>query len=355
MSTTATATESSDQPLPHARTKRQAGPRVGKRVMVAGVLVIALIIAGILAWPKIVFIFTHETTDDAKIDGRLSPVLARVPGYVSELLVTDNQHVTAGQVLLKIDTRDYDTEVAEAEASLAQAKADLAAKQTLLAVVAASVQADEITLKNKQDNYASDQALFAKGALNDRALADSRTTAQSAAAQHLALERQIDAVQAQIHLSETVIAQREASLAAAQLKRSYTTVVAPASGFVSRRAIESGQYVPAGTPLLAITGDSDVWVTANFKETQLTDMKPGQPVVFSVDTFPGVEFHGTVDSIAGATGSTFALLPPDNATGNFVKITQRVPVKIRIAPSDAEAARRLRLGLSADVSVRIAE
>ncbi|AHF91343.1 secretion protein HlyD [Opitutaceae bacterium TAV5] len=315
------------------------------------ILALALVAAAI-GGPHLLFALRHESTDDAQLDGHLSPVLARVSGEVVALLVADNERVTAGQALLRLDTRDHDVRMAAAEAALAQARAQLASERTLVAVVEANIDADAVTLANLKDDFVRDSEMFKTGVISDRDFRKSKADAENASAKHTALLRQLDAARARVTLAEAAIPVREADLAAARLQRSYTDIVAPIAGRVSRRSVEPGQFVQAGTPLLTITGDEDVWVTANFKETQTGKMRPGQTVTFEVDAYPGVEFHGHVDSLSGATGAKFALLPPDNATGNFVKVTQRVPVKVVIDDAD-NTAHPLRPGLSADVSVLV--
>jgi membrane fusion protein (multidrug efflux system) len=210
-------------------------------------------------------------------------------------------------------------------------------------------------------DLARDSRLFKTGAITDSQLTDTQAAADTAAAQLEAArdesrtaEAQIAVASARVAGSQTSAAEKASDLDYAKLERSYCTVTAPIDGLVSRKNVEAGQYVQAGQTLLSVATDTDVWVVANFKETQLTHMKPGQDVEFEADTFPGVIFHGKVDSISGATGARFALLPPDNSTGNFVKVTQRVPVKIVLSQAP-DAEHPLRPGMSVDATVRVKE
>lgn len=271
-----------------------------------------------------------------------------------ELLVDDNDSVQAGQPLLRLETHDFDVKIAAAEAALQQARAELAAKHAAAIVAQANVAADLVSVNQSRRDLQRDEELFRAGSISDREVENSRAQTEAAAARHTSLQRQFDAAQAQIALSEAAIAQRQADLDYAKLQRAYTTVVAPMAGVVSRRTVERGQFVQAGQPVMAITALSGFWVVANFKETQLESMRPGQAATIRVDVYPGVIFQGQVDSIAGATGARFALLPPDNATGNFVKVTQRVPVKITIADGQ-NREHPLRLGLNAYATVQVNE
>jgi membrane fusion protein (multidrug efflux system) len=353
-----------------AAEKPSPGSSVSSRKKFALVSVAAgvLIIAAVFGIRHLSFVLAHEETDDAQIEGHISPVLPRISGYVTGVLVEDNQRVEAGQSLVAIDPDELDLRVAAAAAALEtsraavqSATAALASARAEEAVARANVVTAEVTRAKAATDLARDSNLFRNAAISASQLTDTQAAADEADARLLALRRQADAAATQVASGKTQIAaalaegkQRQSDLDFARLQRSYATVTAPLSGLVSRKDVETGQFVQAGQTLLSIASDTDVWVVANFKETQLARMRPGQPAEFTVDGYPGIEFRGRVESIAGATGARFALLPPDNATGNFVKVTQRVPVKIAVT-GPADSGHVLRPGMSVDVAVGIKE
>ena len=313
------------------------------------------------------FALRHEETDDAQVEGDISPVLPRVSGYVTRILVVDNQHVEAGQPLVEIDARELDLKIAETEAGVQSAEASsrnawaaLANAQAAAEVARANTAVAAVTQAKTAADLARDTNLFKTGAITDRELTDSRAAAEVAQTPRLeaarrqaeAAETQVAVAQSAINSAEALIQQRQSDLEFAQLQRSYATIAAPIAGIVSHKNVEPGQFVQDGQTLLSIASDSHVWVVANFKETQVSRMRIGQPVEFTVDSYPGLVFQGRVESFSGATGARFALLPPDNASGNYVKVTQRVPVKIALSdPPDPQHP--LRLGMSVDSAVRI--
>ena len=206
-----------------------------------------------------------------------------------------------------------------------------------------------------------DTNLFKTGAITDSQVTDTKAASDTASAELDAVRTQaktaellIGVAAARVDGSKTLAAEKASDLDYAKLQRTYASITAPITGLVSRKNIEPGQFIQAGQTLLSITTETDVWVVANFKETQLTRMKPGQSVEFEADSYPGVIFHGKVESISGATGARFALLPPDNSTGNFVKVTQRVPVKIVLSEAP-DSGHPLRPGMSVDAAVLVVE
>jgi membrane fusion protein (multidrug efflux system) len=337
-----------------------------KRKILLTVLAVALIALGFFGWKKLRYSLSHEETDNAQVEAHISPLLPRVSGYVASVLVEDNQRVVAGQTLVKIDPTELDLKITSARASrdsaraaLKTAEATLANARAALAVARANVETAQVAEAKAAADFARDTPLAKSGAIADRQFTDSRAVADTAAAQLAAVRRQAEAAATQVNLAETQIAtaksqieQSEAEVKFAELQRSYAIVTAPIDGVVSRKNVEPGQYVQAGQTLMSIASDTNVWVVANFKETQLANMHVGQSVEVVADTFPGVVFHAQVDSLAGATGARFALLPPDNATGNFVKVTQRVPVKITLT-QPVDPNRPLRAGLSVQAAVLI--
>src|SRR5215218_9833839 len=352
-----------------------------RRIVILSVLAILILVGGVWGFQTVVFYRHHATTDDAQIDGNINPVLPRVSGYVQEVLVKDNQVVHPGDVLVRIDPADLQAKVDQEQAALLSAEAAVAvaqaavtgARSTVVGSQAkvASNQADVTAARTRAEQTAADLARYKKllskeeisqqqydaakaAADSARAAAEaarattesSRATVQSGGSQIEAATRQVAAAQAQV-------AQHRAALEAARLQLSYATLKAPVAGVVSKKAVEVGQFVQAGQPLLAIVqGNGETWVSANFKETQLARMHPGQKAEIEVDAYPGVTFHGQVESLAAATGARFSLLPPDNATGNFTKVVQRVPVKI-VFTGPPDPRHPLRVGMNVNATVNL--
>jgi membrane fusion protein (multidrug efflux system) len=354
-------------PAPAAEGSPAVPTRKPGRIIVGVIAGIAVVTALIFGVKRLEFALAHEDTDDAQVDGHVSPVLPRVAGYVLKVLVDDNQRVAAGQPVIEIDARELDLRIAQAQAALASAEADLATAGAALANARAdaetadsNIRTGEVRERKAARDLARDTQLFKTGAITDSQLSDTQAAADTAVAQVESLRRsaaasrlQVPVATARVAAARTQVAQRVADLDFAKLQRSYAAVVAPIGGFVSRKNVEPGEFVQAGQTVLSIASDTDVWVVANFKETQLTRMRAGQAVEFTADTYPGVVFHGKVDSIAGTTGARFALLPPDNSTGNFVKVTQRIPVKIVLAePPPGDHPLRPGMSVDAVVSVR---
>jgi membrane fusion protein (multidrug efflux system) len=335
---------------------------------------LVVVVAGVWAWR---YFAVRESTDDAQIDGHVNPVAARVGGTVLAVLVSDNQHVEKGTVLVRIDPRDYEVALARAEADLAENEASARAARTTVPLTSTTATSQETAadsdLAGAAARFAAAQAqlreaqarerqtaqdlerfrpLLAKDEISKQQFDLAATAADSARAAREAseaavrsAEKAVEAARARLaqartaHEQVAIVSARAASAAAkvemaraaveqARLNLSYTEVKAPVSGVVSRRTVEAGQVVQPGQPLLALVPLGDIWVTANFKEGQLKAIRPGQPVEIAVDAYGGRRYRGRVDSIAAATGARFSLLPPENATGNYVKVVQRVPVKI---------------------------
>jgi membrane fusion protein, multidrug efflux system len=346
---------------------RKAAPGIASRQIVVGALAAAALAVGaVYGISRIRFYAAHEETDDAQVEGHISPVLPRVPGYVAKVLVSDNERVRAGQTLVDIDPEELDLKVAAADAALQRAAADRATSEASLAsahasavTAAANVGTALVRQRKAAHDLERDMRLFRTGAITDSQLSDTQAAADTAAAQLDSIrseartaDTQISVAEAKVAAARTEAAEKASDLDLARLQRSYAAIAAPIAGLVSRKNVEPGQLVQAGQTLLSIASESDVWVVANFKETQLKHMKAGQDVDFEADSYPGVVFHGRIESISGATGARFALLPPDNSTGNFVKVTQRVPVKIVLAQAP-DPGHPLRPGMSVDAVVSI--
>jgi membrane fusion protein (multidrug efflux system) len=304
-----------------------------------------------------------ETTDDAYVKADSTIIAPKVSGYIAQVLVNDNQPVTAGQLLAKIDDRDFraalsqaQADVAAAEAAVRNLDAQIALQQPVIDQGTADIAAAEANLKFAQEEQARYDGLMKTGSgtvqraqQTDAALRASNAQLQHAKAGLLAAERKVDVLTTQ---RAQAVAQRDRASAAEQqaaLNLSYTAVTAPVDGTVGARSLRVGQFVQAGTQLMAVVPLDAVYVVANFKETQLTFVRSGQPVELTIDSFHGTKLRGRIDSLSPASGLEFALLPPDNATGNFTKIVQRVPVKIVL--DDHKLAGLLRPGMSAEPTV----
>ncbi len=314
-------------------------PKRGRGVVfiVLALILTGLTVAGVLYWLDA----RHfESTDDAFIDAHTSQVSPQIGGRVTAILVRDNQLVSAGQKLIGIDPRDMAVRLMEAEAQQAQTAASLAQVRATLAVRQSDVgQAEANTRVAEADMTQAQQDLARYRAINPRAITrqqldNANATMRAAGARRDAnrqaaagMRAQIEVTRAQIAASEAALAVDAAHVANARLQLSYATVVAPAPGRVTRRTVELGNYINPGQALLAIV-QPGYWVTANFKETQLTDMHPGQHVRVHVDAFSAHDLAAHVDSLQSGTGAIFSALPVENATGNYVKVTQRLPVKI---------------------------
>ncbi len=286
----------------------------------------------------------YESTDDAFIDGHIATVAPRVAGQLQFVLVDDNQVVRAGQLLAQIDPRDLRIRLQQAQAQRGQAAAQLAEMQARVAMqqaaadqAAADVRVSEADLLQAQQDFARYRAINPQAITRQQL--DNATAALHGAQARLDLKRQaaaaaaaqVTSAAAQVQAAAAALAAADVAVADAELQLSYSSIIAPSAGRVTRRTAVVGNYVAAGTPLLSLVPE-DLWVTANFKETQLARMRPGQPVEIAVDAYPDTVFHGHVDSFQAGTGAVFATLPAENATGNYVKVVQRLPVKIVFDP-----------------------
>jgi membrane fusion protein (multidrug efflux system) len=335
-----------------------------RRLLLAGAAIAAIAAAGDFGWSYWTTGRFQETTDDAYVKADTTVIAPKVSGYLSDVLVADNETVKAGQPLATIDNRDYvvAVEQARADAAAAQAdiddaKANLDQQQAVIAQARATVEVDKASLMYSQqdnDRYISLAKTGAGSVQNEQQAVSKLQIAQSMLQRDqsavMAAEQQIGTLRARLAKAEAVLAHDRAVQDQAALNLSYTTIVSPADGVVGNRSLRAGQYVQAGTQLMAVVPMNAVYVVANFKETQLTDVRAGQTVIVGVDMFPGTAVRGHVDSIAPASGQEFALLPPDNATGNFTKIVQRIPVKIVLDPGDPLAG-LLRPGMSVNPTI----
>jgi membrane fusion protein, multidrug efflux system len=304
------------------------------------------------------------STDDAYVQAHSVLISPKVSGYISEVPVDDNQAVKAGQVIARIDPRDYDT-------ALDQARANVAAAQASIETLNQQIAQQRLVVEQDRQQVASDQAalvysqqdyqrytILAKdgyGSVQRAQQAQADIREKDAMQQHdiavvAAAEKQIGVFEAQLAQANATLAQQQAMEHQAELNLSYTAITAPVDGTVGVRTLRVGEYVQAGTQLMAVVPLQAVYIVANYKETQLTNVRPGQPATIDIDTFPGAKIHGHVDSLAPASGQEFALLPPDNATGNFTKIVQRIPLKI-VVDEDDPLVGKLRPGMSVEPTI----
>jgi membrane fusion protein, multidrug efflux system len=399
------------QPRPVIADVPDTRPSRRRIVIPIAIAIVILILA--IGIPYLIYASHHVSTDDAQIDGNITTIAAKVKGQVSHVYVDDNATVHKGDILVRLDDRDLKAasvqavaahaqavaahsaavigvpqQVAVTSAQIAQANAGVAQGQSGIAnanaaVVAAKAQlaAAEANLTKAGNDQRRAHMLVAEGAISQSEADATEAAYQSAVAARDAAsegvreaQAGIDRAQAQLQQGTAELAQAQAgtdttqikqaqantaaaqtaaawaAAQAAQLQLSYATISAPIDGVVSKRTVNVGDFVTAGQPLMAVVDQKNIWVTANLKETQMTNVRIGQPVSIKVDAFPHQTFRGTVQSISPATGSTFALIPPDNATGNYTKVVQRVPVRIAIDQS-SDPSRLLRQGLSAVVTI----
>ena len=338
-----------------------------------------IVVVGVILF----FIFSGggtESTDNAQLDADIVPIRSSISGYIKEVHFEDNQMVKKGDLLVTIDDTEYQTKVAQAEAALANAKANLnavrsnatASNENAAAAVFStqttqeSIKSAQARLNKQKEDYKRIKNMFQAKAATQADMDNATAELEVAQAQYDMAQKQYKASQSQssgvrsqalgqqslIALAEAMVRQREAELKLAQTQLDYATVEAPCDGIVSRRSVEVGQYISTGSPMCSVVDNTKLWISANFKETQLENMRIGQPVTVKIDAYPHMKITGKLNSFIGATGAKFSLLPPDNSTGNFVKIVQRVPVKITLDHLTKEQMKVLFPGLSAYVSVK---
>jgi len=326
------------------------------RRRLAIVLAVAVTLVGGVIAMGFAHAWGHETTDDAFVEGHLTLVGAQVSGRVIELAVTEHQAVKASDVLVRLDPAELDARVAKARADLDAAVNRQRSASAAAAAADAEGRMASAELRSAEQEAARAHSLFDAGVASQQQLDDATARLDSARARVSSLASRADAERAVLG-SDAPVRQAEAALRSAELDLAHATIVAPFDGTVGRKSVEVGTLVQPGQPLLSLASDEPPWVMANFKETQIPKMRPGAPAELRVDAYPGVVWKGHVESIAPATGAKYALLPPDNATGNFTKVVQRVPVKIALdgpaEGSDApEAALLVGLSVEARVDVR---
>lgn len=331
-------------------------------------IIIGLVLIGgaFYGWKKISYAMHHESTDNAQVETLLVPVLPRVPGYVKQIRVRDYDSVRAGDLVATLDDAEMQTQLvqmqadlASAEAELANAKAALNNAQVSLKVNQGNIDLANIRMQKAQKDFNRDKNLFAEQAITQKQLDDSRYGVESATQQTgnaknelVAAESRISILSAGIKKAEANLAARKAAIEQQQLKISYTKIYAPLAGKIGKKNISEGQFVQAGAPLFTIVNDTTFWIVANFKENQIRKLHPGMDVDIELDAYPNLKLKGKIESLSDATGARFALIPPDNASGNFVKVTQRVPVRIEFVNAQ-DHKDILRAGLSANISIPV--
>ena len=301
----------------------------------------------------------YEITNDATVEQYITPLNIRVAGYVKEIRFTEHQYVHAGDTLLVLDDREYRIRVKNAEAEYMDAKgnkevllASIESSQTNIAIRNAEIEETHIRLKQQSKEYRRYENLMKDESVSQQQYEQIKANYDATKARYEALLHQKEAAQSQFTETsrrqtgaEASILQREAALDMARLNLSYTVLTAPYDGYMGRRSLEIGQYVQAGQTISYLVKSSNKWITANYRETQIAHIYIGQPMRIKVDAFPGRIFHGTVTAISEATGSKYALTPTDNSAGNFVKVQQRIPVRIRIDDASPEEMETLRAGM----------
>lgn len=353
------------------RTPDAAPARGGRRRAVLAVVALAVLALGAWGVNRYLWGRTHISTDNAQVEGHITPVLARTGGFVGQVRVADNESVHAGDTLVVLDDRDLRARLAQAEAELSallatvgtegrvgQAAAQVGAARASAAAATAGIGQARAAADKARSDLRRIEALAARNIVSQQQLDAVRAASAAADAQLVAAQRGAAAAEEQVTAARAGLQGADARVAAARAARdqvalqlSYTRVVAPADGVIARRGVEAGQLVQPGQPLMTVVPLRDVWVVANLNETDIASVQPGDEVEFTVDAYPGRSFHGRVESLSPATGARFSLLPPDNATGNYTKVVQRIPVKIAVDASRADAAHPLRPGMSAEVVV----
>jgi len=353
------------QPAQQVEAEEVKAPRgrIVKRAVLGAALLAATALAGDFGYDYWTTGRFMQSTDDAYVQADYTTVAPKVSGYIADVLVQDNEPVKAGQVLAHIDDRDFRAAQAQAkagvesaEAAIRNIEAELALQQSVIEEAKAQIGASQASLKFNRSDVVRYNDLAKSGYASEQRAQQSETARSQSGAEVERDQAALAAAQKKVAVLETqrlqAVAERDraqALLQQADLNLSYTTIAAPVDGTVGARSLRVGAYVNAGTQLMAVVPLNAAYIVANFKETQLTRVRDGQPVTVKVDSFPGVKITGHVDSLSPASGLEFSLLPPDNATGNFTKIVQRIPVKIVL--DDARLANLLRAGMSVEPTV----
>jgi len=362
------------------KTNSNAAPKKRSRAFLF--VLIALVIAGgAFGISKYAHSKHHEETDDAQVEANINPVIPKIPGYVTEVRVKDNQRVKKGDTLLLLDDRDLKIKLEQAEAALGTAQsnlstakattnasqANIATSQAAIGAADAQIEAAKVNVWQATQDYNRYANLIKDHSVTQQQFENAQAAKERAEKQLLVLQQQkmqaakqtsavasqSSATSTQIGAANATIKQRQVDVDDAKLNLSYTVITAPSDGILSKVNVQAGQFLQAGQATFSVVQDDDIWVVANFKETQFDDLRPGQKVIVEVDALPGHEFEAKLSSFSPATGSRFALLPPDNASGNFVKTVQRLPVKIEFTNQQDSLVKQLKAGMNVTVDVHL--
>jgi membrane fusion protein (multidrug efflux system) len=339
------------------KVKKQANIR---KVVISVLLVVALYFGG----RKVVFSLTHETTDNAQVETSIVPVITRIAGYVKTLQVKDYDSVKQNQLLVALDDAELKMQLEEQKADLQQSMAEVSNAKAQLENAILSLKNNKgvidlknIRLKKVSADLNRDQNLFKEQAITKKQLEESEyqlsaasQEATNAETEYATANNRIAVLRENVNRALAMIDIKKTKIKETELKLSYTSIVATGSGKIGKKNIGVGQFVQAGTPLFSIVNDSSYWIVANFKESQLDALYEGKKVKIRIDAFPDLDIDGTIESLSEATGAKFSLLPPDNSSGNFIKVTQRIPVKIAIQ-QQAALKNKLRAGMSVFITV----
>ncbi len=339
--------------------KKQKQATIRKAVI--GVLLVVALYFGI---KKVAFSLTHETTDNAQIETSIVPVITRISGYVKNISIKDYDSVSQNQLVAELDDAELQMQLEEQKADLLQSNADVSNAKAQLenAILALKNNKGVIDLKTiRQKKAASDlqrdQNLFKEQAITKKQLDETEyqlsaanQEANNAQTEYATANNRIAVLRENVNRANALIQMKQAKIKETELKLSYTKITTPATGKIGKKNISIGQFVQAGTPIFSVVNDSSYWVVANFKESQLGSLYEGKKVKIRVDAFDDLDIQGTIASLSDATGAKFSLLPPDNSSGNFIKVTQRIPVKISIE-NQAALKSKLRAGMSVFITV----
>ena len=331
-----------------------------RKVVIGTLLVVALYFGG----KKVVFSITHETTDNAQIETSIVPVLTRIAGYVKTISIKDYDSVGQNQLVAEIDDAELQMQLEEQKADLQQSLADVSNAQAqlengILALKNNKGLIDLKTIKQKKSNndLSRDQNLFKEQAITRKQLEEtefqlssSNQELSNAQTELATANNRIAVLRQNVNRAMALIDMKKSKIKETELKLSYTKIITPSAGKIGKKNINIGQFVQAGTPLFSIVNDSSYWIVANFKESQLESLQEGKKVNIRLDAFADLAIEGTILSLSDATGAKFSLLPPDNSSGNFIKVTQRIPVKIAIN-NQAAFKNKLRAGMSVFITV----
>ncbi|MEG2334667.1 HlyD family secretion protein [Chryseobacterium sp.] len=354
-------------------------PKKKKSLVFPIILAVIIIVGGVYGYRTYSYGQIHEETDNAQIASNMNPVISKISGYVAEVKVKDNQFVKKGDTLVILDNKDQKMALEQAQAALSTAKSNISSAQSstnatskninssqaAVATANAQIEAAKVNVWKTSQDLKRYSVLVKDHSITEQQYEQAAKQSADKQLQVLVEQRnqiaqqtgiassQTEASSQQISVAGSVAKQREVDVESAKLNLSYTIITAPEDGFVGKIPIQVGQFLQAGAQLFSLVKNDQKWVIANFKETQVAKMVEGQKVKIEIDAFPDTEFEGIVSSFSPATGSTFSILPPDNASGNFVKVVQRLPIKIDFIKLDPNIAKRLRTGMNVKAEVSL--